>query len=396
MKLLRHNKHSFTAMSCLSFAVALCCVMLTSTGCLGFSQKESVACYVDDVEIYESSVTSYIEGFRNLNEDCETDTGWAQFLVTNGMTAESMRNYVLNEVFIPQAIVNIECDELGIVVTDKELDSYISKQKDEYEEVYGADSWASALTSYGYDEQTWRESEEYNLLKSKLMEEVVGDVELSDAQLQAYISTNSSTYNGKHSYYYVYDSEDAANATLNTIIASVEQAAIASGTTDEATTATEGQLPSFAQETASGSVVYTIDQQYFTATGSPTDAGWSSLEKADSTVASIAQITQSGAYQTAVNELEKGQMSSVIKCEERWVIIYCDNSFQVQQDAAYLNLSDIPTDILTQFKIDGLASLKNDEFDSWLKQRIDEASINIVSMPEGLSYDVSTTYGAGS
>ena len=211
---MRSRRHIPRLSVAVAGVVALAVAALCLSGCLGLSKKVTVAAQVGDIVISEEDVTAYIEGFRSQDDDRATDSGWALYLSANGYTAESFRQKVLDEVFIPEASVRIQAQAHNIVVTDEELDSVIEAEKAFYEESYGADSWTSVLASFGYDEKSWRESEMNRLLKERLADEVVGKPEPTQDQLMEYGPDIAPRFNGKHSYFAAFDTQEAGESAL--------------------------------------------------------------------------------------------------------------------------------------------------------------------------------------
>ena len=277
----RSTRHLLLLLAALISAVMSLCLC----GCLGFSKRVDVAATVDSNEIYESDVTSYIEGFRESNEQYETDSGWSQYLSSIGQTADSFRTYVITNVFIPKEVIRIECAKRKISVSDDELDYVIEQEKAYYDEK-GQDAWASMLDSYGYDEASWRSNEEDRLLEERLLESVVGDYQANDAQVQAYISENSTAYNGKHSYYAMFASEEAATTARSSIF---------SGDNTDVTT---------------------IDLTTFQSSVTAANAGWNSLEGSTGSL--------SGTYQTVLNDLNVGEVSAPFQDSDNWLLVFCD------------------------------------------------------------------------
>lgn len=347
---------------CVAASTALC-------GCLGLSKKVYTAATVDGVAIDEDDVTAYIEGFRSENETRETDTGWAEYLSSNGYTSESFRTYVLNTVFVPDLVVRLAAEKKGISVTDDELDKIIAAEKIRYEELYGPDSWTSVLSSYGYDEATWRESEMNRLLRDRLEDEVVDPVEPSHAQVAEYAEQVAPNYNGKHSYYILLDNEDnavdvldhlggqGASMKLSAFKKAGRRAARLYGTS---VTVQEGQQT----EVISTGLKY---------------AGWSSFDS----------FGTNTAYNNALNDVDLGCISGVVQLtESSWAIIYCDDVYVFQKDD--LNETKaIPSAIYAKI-VEGVGDLlRQEKFDKWIAKAQDKAEVTINSMPTGLPYDVS-------
>lgn len=329
------------ALACLLLAVA----GMGLAGCLGLIRSTTVAATVGDVAISEEEVTDYIEGFRSKNENCETDEGWASFLATAGYTTESMRAYVLETAFIPKAVVRANCATLGISVSDEELDRVIEQERAYYEQRYGADSWASVLSSYGYDEESWRENEEDRLLEERCKAQVVGEVEPTQSQFQAYVNQNAVSYNGKHSYYLRFEGVEEAQEALGRL----------GGTEAEVSLARFGEL------------------------GEAVNGGWSSVQ-AD-------QDNLSTAYIAALNELEAHHVSEPVEDGEGVVLILCNRTFSAEADA-YVSAKKLPHGIREALREDCATTLADDAFEAWLEQATEEAHVVINDMPAGLPYDV--------
>lgn len=359
--------------SCLAaLALAAACV----SGCLGLSKKVTVAATVGDTIISEADVTAYIEGFRSQDEDRATDAGWAQYLASNGYTAESFRLKVLNEVFIPAASVKIQAAAHNVTVTDEELDSVIAAEKAYYEEAYGADSWTSVLASFGYDEESWRDSEMERLLEERLANEVLGTVEPTLEQLLDYAPSIAPRFNGKHSYYIAFDSADAAEAALASLGgagASIKLSGFRKvGELYSALAPLDDVDDEQPQEEGEGS-------PYAQANGMQ-DAGWGSLTN-------TAQ-NSNNTYTNALNKLDVGTVSEVVEPEVgHWVLIFCDEAYLFQENDLY-DTEAIPADIRDAVVAAVTDQLRKDSFSAWLDEAMEGEDITVNDMPSGLPYDV--------
>lgn len=340
--------HTHVLACCLVLAAACLCLC----GCLGLVRTTTAAANVAGEVITEDEVTNYIEGFRSKNESCETDVGWASFLASAGYTAETMRLYVLETVFIPKAVVRVRCAQLGITVSDDELDQVIEQEKEYYEQRYGADSWASVLASYGYDEESWRENEENRLLEERCKAEVVGEVEPSKSQLQAYINQNAASYSGKHSYYLQFSSVEEAQAALEQL----------------------------------GGTQADVSLKQFRKLGVCINAGWSSVQS------DIDQLSTT--YTTALNALEAHQVSEPVEDGDAVLLILCNRTFSVDENS-FVSLKKIPKPIRAALQEDCAAALADDAFEEWLQEATAETSVSVATMPDGLSYDVNVALADG-
>ena len=326
-----------------------CCVL---GGCFGMPSEPDVAATVNGDAVYEAEVTDYIEGFRAQNPEYESDEGWAEFLKENGYTAESIRRLVLDSVFIPRVLIHQECAARGISLTDSELDAVIDRERQYYEGRYGENSWESVLSSYGYDEESWRENEADRLLEEQLIDEVIGNVQVTDAQLQDEADRHASVYNGKHSRYLSFDSEQAAQEALSNL-------------RDVAGDMTVGKFRAGSQRS--------------------TDAGWNSIPSD--------RDAMSTEYIAALNELQEGEYSGVVAQEHDWVIVFCDEVYNVRKSQGHVDLTAMPEEILQHVRQDAHDAIVQSSFSQWMENRIDIANVEYTDIPEGLPYDVNVAIG---
>ena len=366
-----HKARNITSVI-LVLACAVCVLASTALcGCLGLSKKAYVAATVNGVSIDEADVTSYIEGFRKENEKRETDAGWAEYLSSNGYTSESFRSYVLNTVFIPDIVVKNAAAKRKIAVTDEELNQVIEAEKVHYEELYGADSWVSVLASYGYTETTWRESEMSRLVRDRLEDKVVKEVEPTRSEIVEYAPQVAPSYNGKHSYYILFDNADNAAETLEHIGGEGTHMTLSAFKK-------AGKRAAKLYGAAPEEVDAATEEEPAVSTGLKY-AGWSSFDS----------FGVNTAYNNALNGVHVDAISGVVQLTEAsWAIIYCDDSY-VFQASDLKDTSVIPKAIYNKI-VEGVGDLMREEmFNKWIDKAKDIADIQINSMPSGLPYDVS-------
>ncbi len=327
-------------------------VALMLSGCFGIPDDPLVAAVVNDTVIYEDDITEYIEGFRSKNQEYETDSAWAEFLNSNGKTAESMRRYVLDENFIPREVIRQECASRSITLTDEALDDVIEQEKAYYEERYGENSWESVLSSYGYDEKSWRQNESDRLLEERLRDTVIKTTNVTAAELQRQVDSHASDYNGKHSYYATY------------------------ATQEEAAEARDKRV------SKSGKISVKRFKRAHRRAG-VYNAGWNSL--------SSDRRDMSQDYVNALDSLEEGHVSEPVAVGDQWVIILCNKVYSCPESVDSVDVSTVPEKILRQLRADALSVKINSEFEEWVDKQVEESDIVVEAMPEGLPYDVNVT-----
>lgn len=332
-------------------AVLLCAAVLFSfTACFGMKEPPSIAADVNGTKIEEDDVTDFIEGFRKNNPQYENDANWAEFLKSNGYTSETLRSYVIESVFIPKVLIAQQCAKRDIRVSDPDLDAVIEQEKAYYEMRYGDNSWDSVLASFGYDEKTWRENELNRLLEEKLKSEVVEPADPTEAEVLAMANEEASTYNGKDTYYIEFASEQDARSAR--------------------------------EETAGAGDTVSLDQ--FSRLGDAVHAGWNSLPND--------RKAMSTDYIQATNSLNAGNVSDPLQIDGKWMLIYCDSSFNVGAGGESVALASIPQDIYEQIVVDAGKAKTDELFDEWLEHLVESSDIEVSPMPDGLSYNISTTY----
>lgn len=351
----RHSgRRSHAGLAALASAALAACLVLA--GCFGIPAEPQVAATVNGDKIYESEVTDYIEGFRSKNQEYETDSGWAEFLISNSYTAETIRQHVLDTNFIPKLLIRQECARRDITLTDEQLDSVIEREKEYYEQRYGENSWNSVLASYGYDEESWRENESDRLLEEQLERKVVKSAKATNAEVQQQANENAVNYNGKHSWYLEFASEDEANDARAKV-----------------------------KFDPKGK---TTVKRFRKAGDGAKSAGWSSLAHD--------RESMSMEYVNALNAIGAGEVSQPVQQDDKWLLIFCDRVFRVDKDEEYVSLSSVPKAIRAQLREDASKAKTDQRFRDWLEKETDGAQIEIADMPSGLPYDVNVAIDDGS
>ena len=149
-----------------------------------------VAATVNGVEIGENAITAYIENFRATN-GYDDDESWANFLLDNGYTVDSLRGDTL-EYYINQELLRQAADAEGVSVSDEELDEAIESYRAEYDD----EQWQAWLDACGYSEASFREYMRLTLLQDALTEVVAQDVAASDEDVLGYVQMYADAYDG--------------------------------------------------------------------------------------------------------------------------------------------------------------------------------------------------------
>ena len=303
----------------------------------------AVAATVGDVPISEDTVTKYIESIRSQMGVTDEDS-WGNWLAQNGYTPESVREGVVNS-YVQRELIKKGADERGITVDSTEVDGYVDQMKQNYDT---DEKWQEALTQAGMTEDEYRSEIELQLKNRGLLESFASDEEPSEEDLLQYAQMYATTYDGaKRSSHILFDSGDEATAqeVLDKLNA---------GELDFAEAAKE----------------YSKD-------GSASDGGDVGWDKTSSFVEE---------YQTALDGLEKDQMSGLVTSTYGIHIIKCTDVFTAPEEVT--SLDQIPSDWVDSIKSSLKSQKQNEAYQQWLEEYKESSDVVINPMPEGLPYAV--------
>ncbi len=312
----------------------------------GCQSSDAVAGTVNGESIYEKDVTTYIQMIR-ASYGLTDDTQWSSYLTSSGMTAETLRESIINQQ-AREVLVKKAASEAGISVDQTELDTTMSNLKNRYEQS-STGGWSSFLSTAGLSESDVRSLMEQSLLDQAVSSQML-DVSVSDEDVQSAIDENISTYNGaKKSSHILFASTDKETA---------EQVL---------------------QQLKDGADFAEMAKQYSTDTGSASDGGNVGWDKATSFVTE---------YQTALDGLSKGEMTQeLVESTYGYHIILCTDEFSYE-DGATLTKDDIPSDIYETIYNDKLSEVEEEAFTEYADGLMENADVQVNAMPSGLPYDV--------
>lgn len=303
----------------------------------------AVAATVGDVPISEDTVTKYIESIRSQMGVTDEDS-WGNWLAQNGYTPESVREEVVNS-YVQRELIKKGADERGVTVDSAEVDGYVDQMKQNYDT---DEKWQEALTQAGMTEDEYRSEIELQLKNRGLLESFASDEEPSEEDLLQYAQMYATTYDGaKRSSHILFDSGDEATAqeVLDKLNA---------GELDFAEAAKE----------------YSKD-------GSASDGGDVGWDKTSSFVEE---------YQTALDGLEKDQMSGLVTSTYGIHIIKCTDVFTAPEEVT--SLDQIPSDWVDSIKSSLKSQKQSEAYQQWLEEYKESSDVVINPMPEGLPYAV--------
>ena len=336
-------------------ALVIAAAGLVLGGC-GKKSSGDVAATVRGEKLMESTVTDYIQDYRASNA-LEGDEDWANYLYINGYTPETLRENVI-EYFADRMAVQQAAKSNGVQISDDEVREGIAQMRAQYGYTDDA-SWDLALQNMGFTADQFAEEMRYTMLEEALLDKAVPKVAASQEQLEEMAATYGAGYAGKRSSHILVADEASAQAILSRLQPQVEN-------------------PNFAETFASEAKANSIDTGS-AATGG--DVGW------DCITPFVAP------YQEALDKLEPGQLSGVVKSNYGYHIIYCTEEFKVEDDQA-VSVQDMPESIRAQFEVDVNEYLYDQAKNAYLDQLKSNYELVVNDMPKGLPYDVDMSLAA--
>ena len=135
--------------------------------------SQGVAATVNGSAIGERSITATIEYYRSSN-GLEEDLYWAEWLSMEGQTPESYRELVIED-YIEVELLAQAAEELGVEVTEEEIDEYKLQQYGEMTD----EEWQAHLDRFGLTDERYRATVKNDLLISKVVEAASSDGSLT-------------------------------------------------------------------------------------------------------------------------------------------------------------------------------------------------------------------------
>lgn len=337
-----------------AFAAAACTVALSASLLCGLTacSGESVAATVGTKKISEQTITDYITNYRT-SQGLDDDSNFAMVLSMYGMTPESFRENII-DMFVNRELVLLAAQEKGMSIDSATIDEYVNQMKSNYSD---DTAWQTALTNAGLTEEKYRENIEYALLNKQLSEGFAVSDDPTDEQVFVVAQDNLKYFEkAKRSSHILFDASD--EETAKEVLEKINN-----GTLDFADAASR-----YSKDTSSA------------ANGG--DVGWDLLTSFVSE------------YQTALDGLELGQVSELVKSQFGYHIIKCTEVMPAADSVK--SLSDLPEAFQTYFKqlattTSSSSTSTSTAFSVWLNGYRTTVDVKINDMPKGLPYDVDMT-----
>lgn len=340
MKMSKLLKSMITVGVMAVFAVSLAACSGSSSG------SGAAAATVNGVSIPESDITKTIESVRTQS-GLDTEEAWGQFLVSNNMTPESVREQIIDS-YVNQELIKSGAADLGVSVDSSEVDTYVESMKSNFGD---DDAWKEALEQAGFTEESYRESIETSLLQQKISAHFEESAEVTDKDILDSAKMYASYYDGaKRSSHILFDADDQATAA--DVLAKIK-----SGELDFADAAKQYSKDSSAEKGG--------------------DVGW------DRTTTFVTE------YQDALDGLEVDQVSDLVTSQYGIHIIKCTEVFTAP--AELTSLDQLPADFQETFKSMAASTKASTAYQEWLEKLKESADIVINDMPSNASYNIDLT-----
>lgn len=321
----------------------------------GYKLTGGVAATINGTNLTEDTVTKQIMSMRT-SYGYTKDKDWAQYLVDNNLTPKKYRKQLIDS-YTQQILLQQAQKENGVTVSDEEVEK---AWRDACKSAGGAKAFKKTLKTYGYTEDTYKDSLKESLAQQKLKDAVAPTSKPKDSEIVDYINENLSSYN---------DARRSSNILIK----------VDSDASDEDKAAAKAKAQECLDKINSGELSFEdAVEQYSEDAGSKEkkgDVGWDKL---------TTFVTE---YQDALSGLSKGQVSGLVKTTYGYHIIECTDVFKV--DGEVEKAKEVPEEIRTYISNILKTQAESTAYSEWWTEYKEKADIVINEMPENVPYNVS-------
>ena len=342
----------------LSVSAMACSGLMSQTedASAGYKLTGGVAATINGTNLTEDTVTKQIMSMRT-SYGYTKDKDWAQYLVDNDLTPKKYRKQLIDS-YTQQILLQQAQKENGVTVSDKEVEK---AWKDACKSAGGAKTFKETLKTYGYTEDTYKDSLKESLAQQKLKDAVAPTSKPKDSEIVDYINENLSNYN---------DARRSSNILIK----------VDSDASDEDKAAAKAKAQECLDKINSGELSFEdAVEQYSDDTGSKEkkkgDVGWDKL------------TTFVDSYQAALEGLNKGDVSDVVESTYGYHVIKCTDYFHV--DGQVDDIKQVPKDIKKYVSNVVKTQAESTAYSEWLEQYKKDADITVNPMPKDVPYNVS-------
>ena len=305
---------------------------------------------VGDEAVTEQQVSDYITQYRTY-ANLTNDADWATFMDQSGLSAEKLREEAAY-MFARRIAVEAKAKELGIEVSDVELDEAVEEAR----AIYGQDkddkSWESFLSSVAYDDEAeYRADLKYSLTLERVVMKEGGIKAPGNDMLASTANDNIEAYTGKLIWTAVYPS-DAMDAAKQAVKQVGKKAVKASKFTDIV-----------GNDVDNGIAEKVVGPE------------WTCL------------VSVSGTAQAVIDNLQVGHAAMYTADDGKISIVYVEEQYTTKRNGK-IDLSTMPKKIRAKLESDTSHEMRTQALSDYESNLVEDGSLQINHKPSGLPYDV--------
>ena len=182
-------------------AVAIITISVSVMGCKMIEKTpeaiaKTVYATVGDTKItkadFDKDFDSYLRSYYGMSVD-QLKQQYGDDYENNGQIKDQIKqikqaclqNSINTQIMLTQNEIQVSDDEI-----DKEVEENISKLKEQYPE---DGKFEEVLSQYGFTEDSFKETQKKELKAQKVYDQITGDIEVTDDDVQAYYDENKDT-----------------------------------------------------------------------------------------------------------------------------------------------------------------------------------------------------------
>lgn len=287
----------------------------------------SVERAADDAGVSVSDVEAVVNGKVITHEDVdarvtrmrstsglENDGLFSQYLDAAGSSQTEYRRSALKSL-VDEALILTDGETLGVTLNEEDYNAQIDELASRYP---SRKAFLEALQQAGYTEESYRNATGASILSSRLREKVTADIEPTDEEVYEYAQVVAPTLEGRRSSLILFAQDDLQ--TARDVRDQIEEGA------------------DFAQLARR----YSID-------GSAEDGGDMGWE---------ATTSLTGDYRDALDSLDVGEVSPVVRTEFGYAIIECTGIYTPEYKGdGSVSIANIPGDLMDYIRSSMISAL---------------------------------------
>ncbi len=318
-----------------------------------YDTSDGVASTVNDVEIGEKVITSYIETFRK-GQGLEEESDWAAWMIDAGYeSVEDLRDSVV-DYYNYLELVQQAADKCDVTVSDSEVDEAYQATRDQY----GSDEeWEQVLADNGTSAGLQWLVTKLQLLQEATMDKLaeegeLGDIDATDDDVLEYI-TYYGTDGAKRSSHILFDADD--KETAQEVLDKINSGELSF----------EDAAKEYSKDTSSGE--------------KGGDVGYDDM---------VTFVTE---YQDALDKLDKDEVSDLVESDYGIHIIKCTDVVNLG-DEEITSVDQLSPDYVDAWREEVTTANEQNAFSDWMDDFEADSTIVINDMPKDVPYyvDLST------